>query len=137
MPAKPLPYKNIAGVTPCPGGWLVIPARMSGVTVTAEDAFVVARLFDVLDDRPRFDSAAINAPIGLNDYPAGPERPCDTDAKEYVGWPRSVAIPGVPSREALRAGNRQATACAFRLHRLDACILASIHGKYVPVQPVF
>ena len=35
MAVKPLPYKNIAGVTPCPGGWLVLPARMAGITVAA------------------------------------------------------------------------------------------------------
>lgn len=107
MAAKPLPYKNIAGVTPCPGGWVVLPARMAGITVTGEDAFVVSRLFDVLDYRPRFDSAAINAPVGLNDYPSGPDRPCDVEAKQYVGWPRRVAISGVPSREALRTGSRR------------------------------
>ena len=41
MAVKKLPYKNLAGVTTCPGGWLVLPARMAGVTVAAEDAFVV------------------------------------------------------------------------------------------------
>ena len=24
---KDNPFKNIAGVTPCPGGWLVLPGR--------------------------------------------------------------------------------------------------------------
>ncbi len=40
---KKSPFKNIAGVTPCPGGWLVLPARLAGVTMAAEDAFVVKR----------------------------------------------------------------------------------------------
>jgi predicted RNase H-like nuclease len=101
-----LPYQNIAGVTPCPGGWLVLPARLAGITVSAEDAFVVARLADVLDYRPRFDGAAINAPMGLNDEPGGPFRPCDEDARAYVGWPRVAAISGTPSRSALRASSQ-------------------------------
>ena len=105
MVVKQLPYKNLAGVTQCPGGWLVLPARLAGITISCEDAFVVARLFDVLDYRPKFDSAAINAPIGLNDAPNGRFRPCELEAREYVGWPRSVAINGVPGRAALRADN--------------------------------
>ncbi len=48
MVVKQLPYKNLAGVTACPGGWLVLPARLAGITVSCEDAFVVQRLFDVL-----------------------------------------------------------------------------------------
>jgi predicted RNase H-like nuclease len=102
MVVKALPYKNLAGVTTCPGGWLVLPARLAGITVSCEDAFVVKRLFDVLDYRPRFDSAAINIPIGLNETPNGRFRPCELEARQYVGWPRSVAINGVPSRAALR-----------------------------------
>ncbi len=103
MVVKALPYKNLAGVTTCPGGWLVLPARLAGITVSCEEAFVVNRLFDVLDYRPRFDSAAINIPIGLNETPNGRFRPCELEARQYVGWPRSVGINGVPSRAALRA----------------------------------
>ncbi len=103
MVVKKLPYKNIAGVTPCPGGWLVLPARLAGVTVAAEEAFVAERLVEVLDYRPRFESAAINGPMGLFDTPSGKFRPCDIEAREYVGWPRSVAIGGIPCRAALCA----------------------------------
>ena len=106
MAMKKLPYKNIAGVATCPAGWVVLPARMSGVTVAAEEAFVTKRLFDVLDYRPTFDAAAINAPMGLNDHPLGEFRPCEVEAREYVGWPRNAAIYGTPSREALMSGTR-------------------------------
>lgn len=106
MAVKKLPYKNIGGVMPCPGGWLVLPGRLSGITVTAEDAFVVARLFDVLDFRPSFDAAGIYAPMGLNDHPSGPFRPCDAEARDYVGWPRSAAIGGTPSRAALLSDSK-------------------------------
>jgi predicted RNase H-like nuclease len=103
MAARKLPYKNLAGITPCPAGWLVLPARMAGITVTCEEAFVLKRLADVLDWRPKFDSAAINVPMGLNDHANGEFRECDLDARRYVGWPRLVGISGVPSREAFRA----------------------------------
>lgn len=103
MVVKKAPYKNIAGVTPCPGGWLVLPARLAGVTVAGEEGFVVKRLFEVLDYRPRFEAAALNAPMGLFDVPSGKFRPCEHEAREFVGWPRSLAIGGIPSRTALTA----------------------------------
>lgn len=103
MVVKKSPFKNIAGVTPCPGGWLVLPARLAGITVSGEEGFVVKRLFEVLDYRPSFEAAAINAPMGLFDLPSGQFRPCDRESREYVGWPRSVAIGGIPCRSALTA----------------------------------
>ena len=102
MAVKKSPFKNIAGVTPCPGGWLVLPARLAGITVAAEDAFVLPKLVEVLDYRPTFEAAAINAPMGLPDEPAGQFRPCDVEARDYVGWPRVAGIAGTPSRAALR-----------------------------------
>jgi predicted RNase H-like nuclease len=108
MVVKKNPYKNLAGVTPCPGGWLVLPARLAGITVAAEEAFVLPKLFEVLDFRPTFDAAAINAPMGLFDEPSGQYRPCDHEAREYVGWPRIVSINGTPSRAAVRASNAEA-----------------------------
>ncbi len=108
MVAKKSPYKNIAGVTPCPGGWLVLPARLAGITVAAEEAFVLPKLFEVLDFRPTFEAAAINAPMGMFDIPSGQYRVCDREAREYVGWPRMVAIHGTPSREAIRSSNSEA-----------------------------
>lgn len=110
MVVKKLPYKNLAGVTPCPGGWLVLPARLAGITISSEDAFVVDRLFEVLDYRPKFEFAAINIPIGLNDTPNGRFRPCELEAREFIGWPRSVAIAGVPSRAALRTASAKEAA---------------------------
>jgi predicted RNase H-like nuclease len=109
MSVKKLPYKNIAGITPCPGGWLVLPARLAGITVSAEDAFVLRKLLDVLDFRPTFEAAAINAPMGLFDTPSGQYRPCDRDARDYLGWPRMVAINGTPSRAAIDSSNREVT----------------------------
>jgi predicted RNase H-like nuclease len=106
MTIKALPYKTLAGIVPCPSGWLILPARLAGVTVNAEDALVVPTLLDVLEFKPRFDAAAIHAPIGFFDGPVGHERRCDAEAREMVGWPRSLAVRPIPSRAALRAPSR-------------------------------
>ena len=135
MVVKALPYKNLAGVTTCPGGWLVLPARLAGITVSCEDAFVVSRLFDVLDYRPRFDSAAINIPIGLNETPNGRFRPCELEARQYVGWPRSVAINGVPSRAALRAEANDAMEMEPWMTRHDRRRLRWLREAEKEIQP--
>jgi len=41
MVAAKLPYKTLGGIVPCPGGWLIVPARLAGVTVNAEEPEVV------------------------------------------------------------------------------------------------
>ncbi len=107
MAASKLPYKILGGVVPCPGGWLIVPARLAGVTVVADEPEVVKTLLDVLEYKPKFDAAAIYATIGFNDEPTGPYRPCDDEARELVGWPRMVAIRPTPSRRALHAPTRE------------------------------
>ena len=47
MAASKLPYKILGGVVPCPGGWLIVPARLAGVTVVADEPEVVKTLLDV------------------------------------------------------------------------------------------
>jgi len=106
MAMQALPYKMLGGVTPCPGGWLILPARLAGVTVIVEEPMVVKTLLDVLEYKPKFEAAAIYAPVGFEDEPNGPYRPCDAEAKDLIGWPRSVAVKPVPSRAALRARTR-------------------------------
>ena len=107
MSAQKPPYKMLGGVVPCPGGWLIVPARLAGVTVVAEDPEVVRNLLDVLEFKPKFDAAAIWCPIGFVDEPAGPYRPCDEEAVSLVGWPRNLAVRPTPSRAALRAPTRE------------------------------
>ncbi|MCU1387874.1 MAG: hypothetical protein JWL72_1212 [Ilumatobacteraceae bacterium] len=99
---KQLPYQWIAGITPCPKGWLIVPARLAGVTVIVEDCMVVKTLFEVVDFRPKFDAAAINIPMGFRDQPEQ-NGDCETEAREIVGWPRRIAVRGIPSRAALQA----------------------------------
>ena len=105
MVVKKNPYKNLAGITPCPGGWLVLPARLAGITVAAEEAFVLRKLFEVLDFRPAFEAAAINIPMGWRESPSGQYRPCDSEAREYVGWPRVTGISGTPCRTAVQGSD--------------------------------
>ncbi len=45
-------------------------------------------------------------PVGFFEFPQGPYRPCDAEAREMVGWPRVVGIKPMPSRAALRAETR-------------------------------
>jgi predicted RNase H-like nuclease len=119
MTMQRLPYKTIAGVTPCPGGWLVLSARLAGVTVVAEDPFVLRTLAEVVDWRPKFDAVAINVPLGLYDEPTGPYRQCDEEARAMIGWPRRTAIAAVPSRAALHATRGDAVAMEPWLRQSD------------------
>ncbi len=101
------PFKAIGGVSPCPGGWIVLPARLAGVTTVAEEAFVLKTLQEVLDYRPRFDFGAVNIPFGYPEYPGQQYRRCDQDARAMIGWPRLVSVRPVPSRAALFASSRK------------------------------
>jgi len=107
MALKAAPYITIAGVVPCPGGWLVLPARLAGVTVIAEEAVVIPNLADVLDYRPRFKFAGIHAPMGWREEPGGQFRSCDLEARDHLGWPRMIGIAPVPCRRALLAPTRE------------------------------
>jgi predicted RNase H-like nuclease len=133
--AQKSPFKNIAGVTPCPGGWLVLPARLAGITVAAEEAFVLPKLVDVLDFRPTFEAAAIDAPMGMFHTPSGQYRPCDREAREYVGWPRMVSISGTPSRDALAGSNKEAERLEPWMTRHDLRRLRWIREAAREMQP--
>ena len=107
MVAQRLPFKMLAGVVPCPGGWLIVPARLAGVTVVAEEPELAKTLLDVIEFKPRFEAAAIWAPTGFHDEPQGPYRECDVVAREVIGWPRRTSVSHTPSRAALRAATRE------------------------------
>jgi len=106
MVAHKLPYKMLGGIVPCPGGWLIAPARLAGVTIVGEEPEVHKTLLDVIEFKPKFDAAAIWAPVGFSDEPAGPYRPCDEEARLLLGWPRRVSVHATPSRAALHAATR-------------------------------
>lgn len=98
-----LPYKTVAAAMPCPAGWLVLPAKLLGVTMLTEDALVLPTFAEVIDYRPAFNVIAVDTPIGLQDEPQGKFRQCDIEARATLGWPRRVGIPPAPSRAALHA----------------------------------
>ncbi|MEO6124369.1 MAG: DUF429 domain-containing protein [Ilumatobacteraceae bacterium] len=105
---KQLPYKLIAGITPCPGGWLVVPARLAGITVVAEDALVLNSLIEVVDFRPKFDAAAINIPMGFADESSTQFGECERQSRAFIGWPRMIAMRPLPSRAVLHAPTKKA-----------------------------
>ena len=97
-----------AGVTPCPGGWLVLPARLAGVTVIAEEAFVLRNLMrgarlpaEVRVRRRSTPRSGYSTSTGSAVPPVRPSR--------LARWSAGRALVGIypiPSRAALRATSR-------------------------------
>src|SRR5438105_11640416 len=98
-----LPYKLLAGVEPCPGGWLVASAKLQGITMHPQTPELFETFTDVLDYKPAFSVIAVHIPIGLLDKPRQGGRTCDREARKVLGWPRSGAIQTPPARKALKA----------------------------------
>ncbi len=96
-----LPYQILAGVEPCPGGWLVVPGNIQGITMSPQPGYVLTSLADVLDARPSFSVVALHAPVGLMDKP-DERRLCDTNAKDLLGTRAGAAVTA-PSRPLLDA----------------------------------
>src|SRR5271170_162918 len=97
-----LPYRPLAGVVPCPGGWLVAGAKLQGITLSSEAPQVFPTFLDVLDYKPAYQIISLAAPIGLPDVPVPGGRLCDRDARRLIGWPRNGAIVSPPARSVLR-----------------------------------
>jgi predicted RNase H-like nuclease len=97
-----LPYRPLAGVVPCPGGWLVAGAKLQGITLSPEAPLVFPTFLDVLDYKPAYQIISLAAPIGLPDIPIPGGRHCDRDARRLIGWPRNGAIVSPPARSVLR-----------------------------------
>lgn len=97
-----LPYRPLAGVVPCPGGWLVAAGKLQGITLSPEEPQVFRTLIDVLDYKPAYQIIALAAPVGLLDHPEPGGRRCDRDARRLIGWPRSGAVASAPARSVLR-----------------------------------
>ena len=108
--SAPLPYRPIAGVEPCPGGWLVVGGRLQGATLAPMEPFVVGKFTEVLDYKPAFEVLALHAPVGLPEKPIPGGRDCDREARQLLGWPRSSAIVSPAARSILHARNPVAAA---------------------------
>ena len=106
MVAAKLPYKTLGGIVPCPGGWLIVPARLAGVTVNAEEPEVVRNLSTCSSTSRSSTPPRSTHRSGFYELPPGPYRPCDAEAREMVGWPRVVGVKPMPSRAALHAKTR-------------------------------
>lgn len=102
-PGAPLPYRYLAGVEPCPTGWLVAAGRLQGIAVFPEDPIVLETFTEVLDQRPAYEILALHAPVGLLEEPRTGGRSCDHEARRVLGWPRMAAVVPTPVRPALTA----------------------------------
>ncbi len=108
-PGPELPYRVLAGVVPCSGGWLAVTGKLQGVTLLPEGGQVLETLVEVLDYRPSFDVVAIHAPIGLLGDPVTGGRACDRAARAVLGQPRAGAVFTPPSRRLLASEDWTAT----------------------------
>lgn len=102
-PRRDLPYVTIGSSVPCPGGWLVMPGRLLGATVLAEEPFVHKTFAEVLDNRPSFTALTVGAPLAFPDAPAGGVRNAEREAAAELRWPRRLGLDPVPCRAALLA----------------------------------
>ncbi len=92
-----LPYTLVAGVTPCPGGWLVASAKVMGTVFAPEEPIKLDSFIEVLDQRPSYSTVALNAPIGWPDKSVPGGRTCDQEARAMLGR-RGSSIKSAPVR---------------------------------------
>ena len=92
-----LPYSLVAGVTPCPGGWLVASAKLQGTIFAPEDPTKLERFIDVVDQRPSYSTVALNAPVGYLSHTATGGRSCDREVRALLGG-RGAAVKSAPVR---------------------------------------
>lgn len=99
-----LPYNLVAGVKPCATGWLVAVAKLHGTTFAPEEPRVLESFVEVLDQRPAFETIALNAPIGYLDQFQPGGRACDRESRALLGR-RGAAIQSAPIRSQLEDGS--------------------------------
>jgi predicted RNase H-like nuclease len=93
-----LPYKLVAGVTPCGPSWLVAAAKLQGTIFAPEEPRLIAPFTEVLDQRPSYSVIALNAPVGYLDKAATGGRTCDREARTLLGPKRGSSIQSAPVR---------------------------------------
>lgn len=96
-----LPYKLLAGVEPCRGGWLVVTGRLQGTNLAPGAPEVFPTLIEILDYKPAFSIIALHAPVGLPEGSGG--RGADRAARALLGTRRGPAAVPAPARAALAA----------------------------------
>lgn len=95
-----LPYSVVAGVTPCPAGWLAASAKIMGGTFAPEPPKVYPTFLEVLNEKPTFASVVLSVPIGYRDAPGRGVRKCDVEARALLGR-RGSSIRKAPTRAVL------------------------------------
>ena len=113
-PGPELPYRSLAGVVPCPGGWLALTGKLHGISLSPDGAEVFATLKEILEHQPRFERIALWAPVGLPSRSTQGGRACDRDARTLLGWPRAGAVMSAPPRTILTSRSYEA---AKRKHK--------------------
>jgi len=103
-----LPYKLLAGVVPCPGGWLVAPGKLVGIQVYPDEPKIVPTFREIVDSVPLYEVIAVTLPIGLPSTPHRGGRRADQDARQILGFPHAGAIGSTPTRSALEVKNYNA-----------------------------
>src|SRR5579884_1968927 len=137
-PGPELPYQLLGGVQSCPGGWLVVGAKLQGISMAPQPAEVLPTFIDLIDHRPAYSVIALRLPIGLRSVHQAGGRSCDVAARKLLGRPRSAAIASPPSREdlaAFRSGGRPAVSAvvAAQLARIAEAyeVIGSYHQRTV------
>jgi predicted RNase H-like nuclease len=98
-----LPYQLLAGVVPCPAGWLVAGGKLVGIQVYPEEPTIAVAFRDVIDAIPQYAVIAVTVPIGLPSKPTRGGRAADAAARQILGFPHAGAIGSTPTRASLRA----------------------------------
>ncbi len=111
-----LPYRLLAGVVPCPRGWLAATAKLQGITMSPEEPQVFPTFLEVLDYKPAYQVIALFAPVGLLQEPVVRGRSCDREARRLLGQPRANAIASAPPRIALSCPSYAEAAAASGGH---------------------
>lgn len=96
-----LPYQLLAGVVPCPAGWLVASGKLLGIQVFPEEPAVVTTFREILDNIPDFTVIAVTLPIGLPKTARQGGRSADAAARALLGFPHAGAIGSTPTRASL------------------------------------
>src|SRR3954468_7553044 len=103
-----LPYKLLAGVVPCPGGWLVASGKLVGIQVFGEEPRLVQTFREVLDNVPEYMVIAVTVPIGLPTSAKRGGRAADRAGRQILGFPHAGAIGATPTRNSLSARGYEA-----------------------------
>lgn len=91
-----LPYRLVAGVTPFAGRWVVVTGRAGGSNFAVQHPLIFDTFADVLAERPPYEKAVVNAPVGYQARIGDPPRTCDVMARNALGHRALTFAPAPP-----------------------------------------